>query len=107
MSDVERICQINHERALWKDEYVDTNVVDFPEEARRRDTAMGRYRTFRAGTMLAAGLAGVGITFLCLGVAIMSAGTIAMGAVMTLVFCPFGYWADMQAEKELDHVLFD
>ena len=104
MSDVERICAANYARVRWADEYRDVEPVELPEDKSRHKT-MDRYRGYRAATLLAAALGGVGMAFLCIGIAIMHFPTLIMGLVMAIVFTASGYCFDVEAEKELDDVL--
>ena len=103
MSDVERICEMNHARVRWAEEYQD--VEPFAEEI-EEESDMEKYRMLRSGTAVSAGLTGIGITFLFLGLFMTHLATIIMGAIMSaafsVCFCCFDKWA----EEELDHVLF-
>lgn len=105
MSDVEKICEQNHQRVRWAEEYADAERIENEaKEKKQRDKSMDTYRIYRAATLFSAGSAGIGLAFLCIGLCMMHFSTVVMGALMAVVFFCFCCMFDAQAEKELDHV---
>ena len=86
MSDVERICMMNHERRRWAEEY-DARQAD---RENRKASDRERKLHLRGATLISAVFVGIGLTLLGMGIEAMQLQTIVVGLVSTLVFGVFG-----------------
>lgn len=105
MSDVERICEQNHQRVRWAEEYTDTPapVVKFPsrryvERARRKEKRM------RVASLACAMFCGMGTTFLGIGIAELNTVAIITGGLIVLVFLITGATCEAAAEEAAANV---
>lgn len=106
MSDVEKICDRNHQRARWAEEYADREtVIPFPS-ASRKEKARAQRRQQRAwtATLACAGACGVGTTFLAIGISEMNLAAMITGGIVLLVFMLSGYFCEAVAEAAMEEV---
>ena len=98
VSDVERICQINHERRKLAEE---NEIAAAPAELRndkRSESSEKRtvlHTAFTACMMAAGGCA----TFVCIGITMGHWSTVVIGSVMAMVFLLTG----ARLEGRIDH----
>jgi hypothetical protein len=104
MSDVERICEQNHQRVRWAEEYTDTPapVVKFPsrryvERARRKE------KRLRVAALACAMFCGMGTTFVGIGIAELNTAAIITGGLIVLVFLLTGINCEAAAEEATEH----
>ena len=97
--EVEEICEKNHNRVKWAEEYRDMRepVLRFPS---RKDAEKARKRQRRLHTaMLACAAAcGMGVTFVAIGIADMNVKAMITGGIVTAVFLITGCICDAQME---------
>ena len=105
MSDVERICEENHNRVRWAEEYADTPqpVVKLPsrrymERIRRKEKRM------RVAALACAMFCGMGTTFVGIGIAELNTAAIIIGALVVLVFLITGITCESAAEEASENV---
>ena len=114
MSDVERICEVNHERRRWAEEYEGERIAAASSKPRndrevriatahpgprndRRGDKMRR--VMRAGSLACAMAAGSGAAFLGMGIAMQHTATIVVGAVVAAVFLLVGSAMEWEGER--------
>ena len=86
MSDVERICMMNHERRRWAEEY-DARQAD---RESRKAADRERKLHLRGATLISAVFVGIGLTLLGMGIEAMQPQTILIGLLSTIIFGVFG-----------------
>lgn len=103
--EVESICDQNHQRVRWAEEYTDTPapVVKFPsrryvERTRRKEKRM------RAAAMACAMFCGMGTTFIGIGIVELNTAAIITGGLIVLVFLLTGVTCEAAAEEASDNV---
>ncbi len=91
MSDVETLCHNNYERRRWA-EVVDAaeTAREAPEQPRKPQESPNRRGVLRTCTLACAMAAGMGATFIGLGIAMLHVPTILVGAVVAGVFLTAG-----------------
>ena len=99
MSDVERICEMNHQRVRWAEEYADVQepVLQFPN-SRERAKARRQAKVMRTASLACAMACGMGTTFLGIGIVEMNWTALITGAIIVLVFLISGYACEIRAE---------
>lgn len=102
MSDVEMICDLNHQRARWAAEYADVEDMDcFPTgqidaKAQKREKAM---RTAARGCAM---FTGMGAAVAGMGLADMHMPTLIVGTITALVFLLSGFALDIKADEAME-----
>ena len=105
MSDVERICEVNHERRRWAEEYQQSSELQDDETPRRakRGTPLyrgdKRRRAMRAGSLVCAMVSGAGAAFLGMGIAMQHQATMLVGLVIAVAFLVTGSVMEMEEER--------
>ena len=99
-----RIPPMHGNLAFGDGKYVDTREQKLPKAPKRREKAKERYMYYRAATIFSAGATGVGITFICMGIAMMEPWTVLLGLIMTVIFAVCGYVYEYCADEVLDYV---
>ena len=105
MSDVERICAVNHERRRWAEEYHQSAELQDDTTPRRakRGTPLyrgdKRRRAMRAGSLVCAMVSGAGAAFLGMGIAMQHHATILVGSVIAAVFLLAGSAMEWEGER--------
>lgn len=104
MSDVEKICDLNHRRARWAAEYADTEDMDcFPTE-RENTNDQKREMAMRTAARGCAMFTGMGAAFVGMGLASMHMPTLIVGATTALVFLLSGLALDAKADETMEEV---
>lgn len=105
MSDVERICEENHNRVRWAEEYTDTPepVVKFPSR-RYVERARRKAKRMRAAALACAMFCGMGTTFAGIGIVELNATAIIIGGLIVLVFLLTGINCEAAAEEATEYV---
>ena len=98
--ELEEICEKNHQRVRWAEEYNDMQrpALAFPGR-KARELARKRVRLLRTSALASAAICGTGVTFVAIGIVDMNVQAIVTGAVVTLVFLLFGWHCDAKAEE--------
>lgn len=86
MSDVERICMMNHQRRRWAEEY----LAQQKARETRKNAERQRKLRLRGATLLCAVFVGVGLTLAWLGVEAMQLRFILVGAGCAISACLIG-----------------
>lgn len=98
MSDVERICEQNHQRVRWAEEYSDAPVLTLPNR-KDREKAKKKIKTLRTASLACAMACGMGTTFVAIGICEMNMAALITGAVIVTVFLLFGFACEAKAEE--------
>ena len=103
--EVEEICEKNHQRVRWAEEYSDIKqpMLQFPSR-KEREKARKRARHLRTGALVCAAICGAGTAILANGINNMNAPTIISGAIVVLAFLISGFILDAMAEVGADYV---
>lgn len=99
-----KVIPVRNNQIFGDGKYMDTREQKLPKAPKRREKAKERYMYYRAATILAAGATGVGITFICMGIAMMEPWTVLLGLIMTVFFAVCGYVYECCADEVLDYV---
>lgn len=97
MSDVERICEQNHQRVRWAEEYSDAPVLTFPSR-KAREKARKLRKQMRSAAMACAMICGMAAAFVGIGIASMHLPTLIAGAIGCIVFLVSGFVFEAKAE---------
>lgn len=99
MSDVERICEQNHQRVRWAEEYSDMQrpVLTFPSR-KEREKARKLQKQMRSAAMACAMICGMAAAFVGIGIASMHLPTLIAGAIGCIVFLVSGFVFEAKAE---------
>lgn len=105
MSDVERICEENHNRVKWAEEYSDMRepVLQFPSR-KERQKAREKQQILRTATIACAMASGMGAAFAGIGVAEWNMAALITGAIIVVVFMISGIICETKAEEAEDDV---
>lgn len=101
MSDIERICEINHERRKWADEIEEEQATTSAAKIRndkKLEKANERAMCLRTVCTACAMLCGSGAAFAGMGIAMGHWQTVALGAVIGVVFLLTGCRAEGMLE---------
>ena len=100
MSDVERICEQNHQRVRWAEEYSDMKqpVLQFPNR-KEREKARKLIKRMRTASMACAMACGMGTAFVGIGIADMNMASLITGGIVVLVFMVSGFVCEIKAEE--------
>lgn len=106
MSDVERICEVNHERRRWAEEYDEKRCCQHGGQGSGRPTDHRNdkrwdkmRRVMRAGSLVCAMATGSGAAFLGMGIAMQHQATILVGALVAAVFLLAGSAMEWEGER--------
>lgn len=100
MSDVERICEQNHQRVRWAEEYSDMKqpMLKFPNR-KEREKARKLIKRMRTAALACAMACGMGTTFVGIGIADMNVASLIIGGIVVLVFMTTGFVCEVKAEE--------
>lgn len=97
MSDVERICAMNHERVKWAEEYQCPSVSMKASVKTDKAKAKRRQECKMTALLACAAACGAGTAFLSIGIASGSLAAVLMGGITVLVFMVSGFLLDLTA----------
>ena len=105
MSDVERICEQNHQRVRWAEEYSDMKqpMLKFPNR-KEREKARKLIKRMRTAALACAMACGMGTTFVGIGIADMNMASLITGGIVVLVFMTTGFVCEVKAEEAESNV---
>ena len=105
MSDVERICEQNHQRVRWAEEYSDMKqpMLQFPSR-KAKEKARKLQKRMRSAALACAMACGGGTAFVGVGIAEMNMPAIITGGIVVLVFLVSGFLCEIRAEEAEDYV---
>lgn len=100
MSDVEKICEQNYQRARWEEEYSDMKrpVLQFLSR-KEREKARRFQKRMRTASLACAMVCGMGTTFVGIGIADMNMASLITGGIVVLVFMVSGFICEIKAEE--------
>ena len=100
MSDVERICEQNHQRVRWAEEYKDVQepVLKFPNR-REREKARKLVKRMRSASLACAMACGSGAAFIGISCAEGNVAGLVTGGLIVLVFLITGFCCEIKAEE--------
>jgi hypothetical protein len=100
MSDVERICEQNHQRVRWAEEYSDMKqpMLQFPNR-KEREQARKLVKRMRTASLACAAACGGGTAFVGIGIAEMNMAAIITGGIVVLVFLISGFLCEIRADE--------
>lgn len=103
--DVENICEQNHKRVRWAEEYADTPqpVVKFPSR-RYAERIRRKEKRLRVTALASAMFCGMGATFVGIGIAELNTAAIITGGLIVLVFLLTGATCEAAAEEVAENV---
>ena len=102
--ELEEICERNHQRVKWAEEYSDMQqpMLKFPNR-KERERARKQIKKLRTFSLACAMVCGMGATFTGVGVAMNNIPTLVAGACGCLLFMIVGWTLEIKAEEvELD-----
>lgn len=103
--EVEEICEKNHQRVRWAEEYSDMKqpMLQFPNR-KEREKARKRQKQLRTASTACAMACGMGTTFVGIGIADMNMASLITGAVVATVFLVSGFLCEIRAEEAESYV---
>lgn len=105
MSDVEKICDLNHQRARWAGEYADPVPDLYIPTEREVKKCWKRQRIMRTAAQACVMITGMGAAFVGMGIASLHLPTLIVGAVAALVFLVSGFAFEAKADEALEEVM--
>lgn len=96
--ELEEICEKNHNRVRWAEEYRDMRepVLQFP--GKEKIKARRKMRRLMTAMLACAAACGMGVTFVAIGIADMNVKAMITGGIVTAVFLITGCICDAQME---------
>ena len=103
--EVEEICEKNHNRVKWAEEYRDMRepVLQFPAR-KEKIKAQRKMRRLMTAMLACAAACGMGVTFVAIGIADMNLKAMITGGIVTAVFLITGFICDTQIEDGVEYV---
>lgn len=97
--ELEEICEKNHQRVRWAEEYSDMQrpILTIPNR-RDREKARKRAKMYRTAEMACAMACGMGTTFVGIGICDMNVKALFIGGVIVGVFLLSGFICEIKAE---------
>ena len=98
--EVEEICEKNHQRVRWAEEYSDIKqpVLQFPNR-KEREKARKLIKRMRTAALACAMACGMGTAFVGIGIADMNVASLITGGIVVLVFMISGFICEIKAEE--------
>lgn len=100
MSDVERICEVNHERRRWAEEYDEKRCCQHGGQGSGRPTDWERRKAYRNTALGCAMFTGGASAFVGIGLSTGRWLTVAVGLVVAALFLCCGLWSERLAEED-------
>lgn len=103
--ELEEICEKNHNRVKWAEEYSDMKrpMLQFPGR-KEKIKAHRKMRRLMTAMLACAAACGVGVTFVAIGITDMNVKAMITGGIVTAVFLITGCICDAQMEDGVAYV---